>query len=189
MTTIQFASTDEEAKKKFEQYSSNDPFPEIPPALLNSADVFDYVRATGMVFPFNQTPERLKSASYEVPLLGLVILLGRGQEVRKKIERGTKFQLKKTQLLSFGQKLFSDCLTISRCVLTFGSPTCIVGYYRAPGHLLIRGLQGGFWIPLHNLTSEDYELAGGDGLIWVEFTKLSPNSRWMRNRIAPAKFP
>jgi len=33
-------------------------------------------------------------------------------------------------------------------------------------------------IPLHNMTANKYTLFHGQGLIWVEFTKLSPNSRW-----------
>jgi hypothetical protein len=33
-------------------------------------------------------------------------------------------------------------------------------------------------IPLHNLTDRDWPIKGGEGLIWIEFTKLSPNARW-----------
>jgi hypothetical protein len=40
------------------------------------------------------------------------------------------------------------------------------------------GFVGRLLIPLHNLTSKDYCLVGGDGLIWVEFTKLSPHADW-----------
>jgi hypothetical protein len=29
-------------------------------------------------------------------------------------------------------------------------------------------------IPLHNLTSEAYRIRGGEGLIWIEFTKTAP---------------
>ena len=34
-------------------------------------------------------------------------------------------------------------------------------------------------IPLHNLTDNSYSLKGGDGIIWVEFTKVSMNSYWL----------
>src|SRR5713226_2428016 len=63
-----FARTDEEAKLRFEKYKSLDPFPDIPPALLNSADVADYARVAGMLWPFHL--DKRKSASYEIPLLG-----------------------------------------------------------------------------------------------------------------------
>ncbi len=34
------AKTDEEAKARYEEYKSKDPFPRIQPALLNSVDIF-----------------------------------------------------------------------------------------------------------------------------------------------------
>jgi hypothetical protein len=67
-----FARNDEEAKHRFCIYKSKDPFPEIPPALLNSADIFDYVAKTGMIYPFEPSKEKLKSASYEIDLLGCI---------------------------------------------------------------------------------------------------------------------
>jgi hypothetical protein len=60
-----------EAVARFKKYKSKDPFPDIPPALLNSADIEDYVRETGMIYPFY--PEDLKSASYEARLQGKCI--------------------------------------------------------------------------------------------------------------------
>src|SRR5260370_7425561 len=67
-TKSDFARTDEQARLKFEKHKSLDPFPDIPPALLNSADVADYVCATGMLWPFDL--DNRKSASYEIPLHG-----------------------------------------------------------------------------------------------------------------------
>jgi len=66
-----FAQTDQEAESRFNNHKSNDPFPEILPALLNSADIEDYIAATGMICPFNSN--ELKPASYEVKLQGEVI--------------------------------------------------------------------------------------------------------------------
>ena len=53
---------------KYEQYGKTDPFPEIQPSLLNSADIFDYVEKTGMLYPFDSSC--LKPASYGVKLQG-----------------------------------------------------------------------------------------------------------------------
>jgi hypothetical protein len=36
------------------------------------------------------------------------------------------------------------------------------------------GFCGRLLIPLHNLTSSEYVIPAGEGLIWVEFTKVSP---------------
>ena len=40
------------------------------------------------------------------------------------------------------------------------------------------GFSGSLLIPLHNLTNNNYEICGGDGIIWVEFTKLSKSEYW-----------
>src|SRR5438034_7960116 len=42
----------EKALNAFERFRGRDPFPEIAPALLNSADISDYAAATGMLCPF-----------------------------------------------------------------------------------------------------------------------------------------
>lgn len=46
------------------------------------------------------------------------------------------------------------------------------------GPLVDPGFHGRLFIPLHNLTNNNYEFKFGEGLIWAEFTKLSPNKRW-----------
>ncbi len=56
------AASEAEALQRFLATRRCDPFPEIPPSLLNSADIHDYVRMTGMLQPFY--PHKLKSASY-----------------------------------------------------------------------------------------------------------------------------
>src|SRR4051812_47149000 len=89
----EFASTDEEAQLRSQKYKSLDPFPDVPPALLNSADVADYVRETGMIWPFD--PEKRKSASYEIALLGKCIWWDDGGKKQVlEITRSTKFVLK-----------------------------------------------------------------------------------------------
>lgn len=40
-----------------------DRYSDIVPALLNSADIHDYIETTGMVFPYD--PSLMKSSSYE----------------------------------------------------------------------------------------------------------------------------
>src|SRR6202030_1353083 len=37
------------------------------------------------------------------------------------------------------------------------------------------GFHGNLSLPLHNLTANDYKLVGGEGLIWVEVTKIRPS--------------
>lgn len=67
------AVDDTEAARRFASCEHVDPLPEVAPALLNSTDIFRYVLATGMVYPFSTDESalrnKLKSASYEVDLL------------------------------------------------------------------------------------------------------------------------
>ena len=52
------------------------------------------------------------------------------------------------------------------------------GILLGTGPLVDPGFFGNLLIPLHNLTNNDYEFVGGEGLIWVEFTKLSEHEFW-----------
>jgi hypothetical protein len=69
-SNLTFVQSVEEAENRFKTFENADPLPDIPPALLNSADLLDYARITGMVYPFHE--DKLKSASYEVEFLGTV---------------------------------------------------------------------------------------------------------------------
>ena len=60
---------DNEAARKYEKYKLKDPFPDIPPALLNSTDIKKYVDNTGMISPFNPDSKHMKQASYAVRML------------------------------------------------------------------------------------------------------------------------
>ena len=71
---LQFAADEKMAAGRSRRFRDTDPFKTIPAALLNSADIYDYVRATSMIWPFNNDEkvlrEKLKGASYEVDFLG-----------------------------------------------------------------------------------------------------------------------
>ena len=177
-----FAESLAESKTRADQYKSNDPNTEIPAALLNSADIYTYVQKTGMIFPFNHSIEKkkLKSASYEIDFDGDVYYWesGNSKLQRKEIRNGEKF------ILSSNAIVFVCPLT------TFHLPHYMAirfnlriqhvhrGLLLGTGPLVDPGFEGRLMIPLHNLTSDDYELTGGEGFIWVEFTKLSPNKKW-----------
>ena len=179
-----FVATDEEAAHRHERFENVDPFPDIPPALLNATDIYDYARVTGMIWPFEvgdrDAGKKLKSASYEVDFLGEVYSYAdtQGKHCTQKIERNVPFVLPK------------NSITFVSLATTFRLPYYIAlrfnlriihvqrGLLLGTGPLVDPGFAGRLLIPLHNLTSEDYTLIGGEGLIWVEFTKLSPSPRW-----------
>lgn len=177
--TLGFPKDDAEAASRFESYKYDDPFRGIvAPALLNSADIYDYARVTGMLHPFThdekEIDEKLKGASYEIDFLGDVYWSDDKGILRKQtIAENTVFQLRK------------NSIAFVRPSTTFRLPHYIAvrfnlrityvhrGLLLGTGPLVDPGFVGHLLIPLHNLTSEDYALIGGEGFIWAEFTKIS----------------
>lgn len=169
----------EQLPKKYTDHRSRDPFPAIQPALLNSADIKTYADKVGLLDPFE--PARRKSASYEIPFFGTIFVWNAESKQRESTEitktgeifsiepnsiayiyLATKFYLPEYIAVRFNLKITQ----VHRGLLLGTGPLVDPGFY---GRLLI---------PLHNLTANRYCLVGGEGFIWVEFTKLSPNSKW-----------
>ena len=167
-----------EAEKKYEKYKSLDPYPDIQPALLNSADIEDYVNTTGMIDPYY--PDKLKSASYEAKIKGKCIYWD---------ENGNKQEIDIDQpYTSF--ILRPNSIAFVEVEPTFRLPDYIAlrfnlkithvyrGLLLGTGPLIDPGYVGKIYIPLHNLTSNPYTFEYEEGLIWVEFTKISNSERW-----------
>lgn len=170
-----YAGSDRIAETQAERWRTADPYPEIPSALLNSGDIRDYVAATGLLWPFRDDVETLKPASYEVALLGTYVYFDQdGNRHSDEICENKPFVLRQNSIAF---------VTLEP---TFRLPDYIAlrfnlridhvykGLLLGTGPLIDPGFTGKLSIPLHNLTTNDYELFGGEGLIWVEFTKLSP---------------
>jgi hypothetical protein len=51
------------------------------------------------------------------------------------------------------------------------------GMLAGTGPLVDPGYDNYLCLPIHNLTNNDYVLRGGDPLVWIEFTKLTPRSK------------
>lgn len=169
------ADSPESAEDRFQRWKDVDPFPSIGVGLLNSAQVADYVKATGMLDPFDSSEAKLKPASYEVNLLGEYQYWDADGKCKTgTIRRGEKFQL------------FSNSIAFVQVEPFFRLPSYIAvrfnlkirhvyrGILLGTGPLVDPGFEGHIFIPLHNLTDCDYIFEGGEGLIWMEFTKLTP---------------
>jgi deoxycytidine triphosphate deaminase len=199
-----FAKDDDEAKLRFGVYRSKDPFPGIDPALLNSSDIYDYVAKTGMIHPFD--PEKLKSASYAVPILGkLVYWDEKGEKQIMNIIQSDKVinpintLIKKLGIKQDNQskefKLRKNSIAFVTLEPMFRLPDYIAirfnlkikhiyrGLLLGTGPLVDPGFTGRLSIPLHNLTNNDYTFSVEEDLIWMEFTKLSFNRRWGNSTI------
>jgi deoxycytidine triphosphate deaminase len=172
-----FAADDDAAKARYEKYRNLDPFPEIPPSLLNSADISDYVRVTGMIHPFD--PTELKSASYSVRFKGECRYWtpDRTEHVET-VGPGDQFTLRKNHIAFVTLEprfRIPDYIALRfNLQIKFIHKGILVG----TGPLVDPGYDGQLFLPLHNLTSNDYQLEVDDGLVWMEFSKISPNEKW-----------
>ena len=165
-------ANDADAKARAEKFERDDPFKDMPRALLSSVEILDYANVTGMLFPFRE--EQLKSASYEVYIGGEVIWWdGKGQRHSKVVRRGSPLVLE------------ANSIVFVQVEPTFRLPNYIAirfnlrithvhrGLLLGTGPLVDPGFHGQLLIPLHNLTSENYEINTNDALIWIEFTKTT----------------
>ena len=172
-----FAASDDDAERRYEKYRDLDPFPSIAPALLNSAELADYVAATGLIHPFEYREDTLKPASYEVPLGGDYIYWDeKGGLVEGELEPDGEFLLKPNSLVFL---TLAPMFRVPQYLgLRFNLRISHVykGLLVGTGPLVDPGFHGRLSLPLHNLTANDYKLVGGEGLIWVEVTKIRPRA-------------
>jgi len=181
-----FAATDAEAAARYERFGSNDPFPGIEPALLNTTDVADYVAATGMIFPFNYSPAVLKTATYEVAILGPYTYWDENLErVEDSLDRDALFTIPPNTIAFVS--LESRFRIPEYLAVRFNLHIAHIhrGLLLGTGPLVDPGFEGHLAVPLHNLTLNPYTIRGGDGLIWLEVTKLSPRRGQLKTKVAP----
>lgn len=176
--SFQLAKSDKEAAQKFEQYKQLDPYPEIGAALLNSADIMAYIKATSLIYPFDEAC--LQGASYDVKVFGEVVYWD-------------KDGIKQSVQLKSKEDYFELCPNSIAFVTiepTFRIPDYLAlrfnlkithiykGLLLGTGPLVDPGFVGKLSIPLHNLTANTYRFNAFDQLITMEFTKMSPNILW-----------
>lgn len=166
-------------------YYHFDPFAKrIDPALLNSADIRRYVDKGCLIEKRDFDNSRLKTASYELRFLGeLYCWEGTSKGLKRRCKK-----IIQDDLVKIGKNSISYLWTEERLWL----PEYIAarfnlhirhvhrGILLGTGPLVDAGFGGSILIPLHNLTDRDYDLRGGEGVVWVEFTKLSTNAFWRR---------
>lgn len=174
--------TDGMAESRYHKWLNKDPFPEIPPAQLNSADIFEYVAKTGMIFPFNI--EKLAGASYEVTIGGPVIWWDEEkQEMHEEdlSKPGSSFRLEPNSIAFVSLEptfRIPDYLALR---FNLRIVNVYKGLLLGTGPLVDPGFVGKLSIPLHNLTANTYTFRHGEGIIELEFTKLSPNREWTQS--------
>lgn len=169
----------DEAHAKFVRWKEVDPFPEIPAALLNSADIDDYMRVAALVSPYD--PAKRKTASYALSV---------GSEIVFWDPKDPDAAPLRTLPVGAAVVIPPNSLIYVRTAELFQLPNYMAvrfnlhidlvhkGLLLGTGPLVDPGFFGRLMVPLHNLTSNTYVLAVGDEFIWAEFTKTSPAAAW-----------
>ena len=158
-------------------------FKDIAPALLNSSDIKKYIDKGCLIEKADFDPDLLKTASYEMRLLGQLYDWSTTPDGKLKrrcrhVCDGLDIDLPRNSInyLWMKQKLLLPEYIAARFNLHIRHVH--KGILLGTGPLVDPGFFGSLLIPLHNLTDNDYILKGGEGIIWVEFTKLSGNQFW-----------
>ena len=169
------------------EFYTFDPFAqEIQPALLNSADIKKYVDRGCLIERdvfYDKLDKRLKTASYEMRFLGELHRWdtkndGTLEPCCMKIRYGDAVKLPGNSItyLWMKEKLLLPEYIAARFNLHIRHVH--KGILLGTGPMVDPGFSGSLLIPLHNLTNNDYEIDGGEGIIWVEFTKLNVHDFW-----------
>jgi deoxycytidine triphosphate deaminase len=179
---------EEEVIAKFDQFKSLDPFPDITPSLLNSADIHDYIITTGMISPYH--PELLKPATYGVKLSGEYIyweskdtpIQGRFEDLSEKDEDGDiVFNLKSNTIVYVSLEPYFRLPDYIAARFNLKISHIHKGLLLGTGQIVDPGFDGKLCVPVHNLTRNDYKIKVSKTFIWMEFTKLSSNVNWIAN--------
>ena len=169
--------------RKHEHYQKDPYFNEIEPALLNSVDIMKYVDKGCLVGADEFHRGRVKTASYEMKMLGTLydwIVTGGGKLRRRcrEVQEGDSLELAANSITYFWMK---ERLYLPEYIAArFNLHIRYVhkGLLLGTGPLVDPGFSGRLLVPLHNLTDNNYTIEGGNGVIWVEFTKLSRTKFW-----------
>jgi len=171
---LDFAESDTEASERARQWREIDPFPNIAPSLLNSADILDYARITGMIFPFYPRPELMKPASYKIAIGGEYVYWDEfDQRQADTIEQGKELVLRANSIAFVALEPTIRLPLYIAVRFNLRVAHVYKGLLLGTGPLVDPGFEGHLSIPLHNLTTNDYRFRGGEGLIWAEFTKVN----------------
>ena len=175
------------------RFYKQDPLPEIEPSLLNSADIRRYVEEECLLEKDRFDPKRMKPASYEMRFLGTLydwkVKDGRLERRHREIVEGEDVELSRNSIsyLWIEEHLRLPEYIAARFNLRISDVH--KGILLGTGPLIDPGFGGRILIPLHNLTDYNYPLTGGEGIIWVEFTKVSKNSYWLPSHVGVKRPP
>lgn len=171
-----------EATEKYAEYKSKDPFPEVGEALLNSVDLLMYLLKVGIVEPFDIN--KLKGVTYQCTFSGEAHLFNQDSGCMEEVnlDDSGKLIVAKNSItyLKIQEKFHVPEYMVLRFNLSVSN--AYKGLLLGTGPIVDPGFEGNLFIPLHNLTGNEYVIKKGAPLIRVEFTKLSRHIDWKNKR-------
>lgn len=179
---IQVLTTEEAERLARACRDSKDPFSdqEVPPSLLSADHIEKYVLKTGLIAPFylgGGRKSRLKKASYEGRIGKKAYIFNENNQLELVFEPDKPLVVPANSIVFVESDL--DFRLPRYIAMRFNLQIRHVhrGLLLGTGPLVDPGYWGKLCIPLHNLTNEPYEIPLEEGLIWVEFTKTTSNSK------------
>jgi deoxycytidine triphosphate deaminase len=181
--------TPQQAAARFERWRNTDPFPGVKPALLNAADLLDYIATVGMFSPYEiphgREHEWVKPASCGIRCSGEYISYdyprdsSADPEPREgKVDKANRLKLPPNSITYLQPDTFLRLPNYLAARFNLTIREIHRGILVGTGPLVDPGYVGQLLIPLHNLTNNTYTIQWDEPVIWVEFTKLSHNSSW-----------
>jgi deoxycytidine triphosphate deaminase len=175
-TSNDFAANEEAARERCAKFKASDPFPQIDPALLSSADIEDYARETAVIYPFDT--QYLKPTTYALTAGGPYIYWENGKKFEGVLEKGQYLHLKKDSILFLTLEPLIQLPNYIAARFNLSINHVYRGLLLGTGPVVDPGFIGRISMPLHNFTSNDYIIKAGEKLVWMEFTKLAKNPSW-----------
>lgn len=187
LTEAQPSLTKTEAEK-YVMYKSTDPFPWIGAALLNSADLLKYLLTVGIIDPFKVS--NLKGVTYQCTFSGEAHRfdpeMGEMEEILLNDNEELVLEKNSITYLKIKEKFRVPEYMVLRFNLSVSN--AYKGLLLGTGPIIDPGFDGNLFIPLHNLTGNEYIIKKGAPLIRVEFTKLSYNRVWQNKKASGLPF-
>ncbi|MDR0472410.1 MAG: hypothetical protein LBH43_01895 [Treponema sp.] len=165
------------AEEKYADFSKVDPFPDVSDALLNSTDITKYVLTTGMIDPF--CAKNLSGATYTCEFSGEYIFWDANKIKHKQtLSKDAELPIKPNSIIFLGIKPMFNIPEYMVLRFNLRVKNAYKGLLLGTGPIIDPGYTGKLFIPLHNLTSNEYCIKNDATLIDIEFTKLSYNDKW-----------
>lgn len=168
----------EKKEDRYSKYKSIDPFPYIDAALLNSADLLKYLLTVGIIEPFDE--KKLKGVTYQCTFSGEAHYYDLDEKRMKTVHLRDNEELVLEKNSITYLKIEEIIHVPEYMVLRFNLSVSNVykGLLLGTGPIVDPGFNGNLFIPLHNLTGNEYVIKKGAPLIRIEFTKLSHSPFW-----------